>query len=415
MPTFLPSTHPGGSGVDRVYVPRLSGGRPSPHPDQTLRVFYPAAQVPKPSGGWPVLMYSPSGVFSNLFTIDTIDETTSPKLLHKALVSGWCVVVVRTVGLNSDPALLPIPGAAPNLFHPFASAEWDRFDVYWGEKDFSWARQYLAEYADSVDPDGWPALEIDNDKVVTSGVSSGSVYAAFVALGRDRAYASSATQTSRSTRCAGFIGYSCPTWMPAFDEATAATHWPSCEDPSVRAATIAEAHLPTLIAASPSTWVREPGSHAATTPCVLAYDEGVATDDMRRTHPTSGFCGVPNPADPEFAMHLRGDPCLRNTIPPNGDPGQIHDYWFGRVLYADLKNVAALHATESQLIVSSELLATYPQLPVRHTGSFADDRELQRTAHLWLRQRIRPQVRATPSRPTALGPRGQREDDADRG
>ena len=82
------------------------------------------------------------------------------KFLNDALQSGWAVITVGTIGWNSP----PVAGRDPNLFFDQGSPEWNQGNAFWGEQEFTWARQYVAHYANAIDPNGCPPLDVDNDR-----------------------------------------------------------------------------------------------------------------------------------------------------------------------------------------------------------------------------------------------------------
>jgi len=380
--TYFPAAHPAHPAiVDRVYSPRTpSGAVPPGTAHQTLRVFYPQPSAPKPARGWPCLFYTAAGSFSPV-TISEI-EATSP-LLFRLLTIGWgCVVVVNTK------SLLGPGGEAANVFRPFGSSEWDAPNIHWGEKDVTWARQYVGRYAQASDPHGpggspWPKLDIDEDLIVCMGQSAGSVYAAFVSLGADRAYGSAWEQTSQSTASAGFVGFECPGWLPALAGGFPGLHWTRPD--GTAAPFIADADPEALAAASPSRWIREPGSLAPQVPAFLAYADGIASTDRRR-ETAGGACIAPGAPD----YPRLGDPCLRDAIPPVRAPLAIHDFWFGTSLDDDLKAVGGVHPASTTLTGSQQVLQRYPD--VFRTGEFVDNgngimsESCQAQAFHWLKE-----------------------------
>jgi len=253
---------------------------------QRLTVFYPSG--PAPVGGWPTLLYSPCGGFTQTepngaplpgegpgaggvgiettagfvenLPLDATDVGNNT-FLTEAIARGWAVVSVGSVGINScglpyppctdlggcpgDPECCAGPPGAcrdPNLYYSPDSPEWQDPSIFYGEKDFTWARQYVAHHArpgGDGDPSNDPDLCIDNDRVVAVGVSCGALYAAFLALGPNRAFENGISpQLAEDTRVAGLIAFEAPTWWPAYWSYLFAFHWPRANDPLVRATTL---------------------------------------------------------------------------------------------------------------------------------------------------------------------------------
>lgn len=431
---------------------KVNGLRPLPA--QRMTVFYPQGLV-KPSGGWPVLLFSPCGAFREteppasapapgpgedaregmrpwsppaalpfplgdrgyaftetppLVQICAADEESGEAapvsgFLYQALLRGWAVACVGTIGIDSRldtrGKLVPFGGQLlidrdPNLFYPaddgngMPTDEWESCELFYGEKDFTWARQYLAEHAGE--------LEIDDDLVVASGVSCGSTYAAFVALGPDRARTSGSSLLQQSTRCAGFLGFETPAWWPAFNDEVTAPHWEGASA-GKRAATMADVPADTLARASVSRWIRESGSLAADTPALLVFDEGLAADAMADLERDDGNGGCGDwPA-------ASGDPCLTDALLPcvdcnDFDPlcallglssgcfcnplvsrfcagsstdiidyTRAHDSWNGIVLQQDL---LLYGHPDSQLLLETGVPSAHPGLPALQTQVFTD-------------------------------------------
>jgi hypothetical protein len=414
---------------------RVNGLRPLPA--QRLTVFYPTGFV-KPADGWPVLLFSPAGAFREAqaptegaeaalpyplgtksldfgeaaplleicaASADGAEDAALGGFLYDVLSRGWAVVCVGTVGIDSRlddrGKLVPFGGLLlndrdPNIFYPTEDGggsptpEWENFELFWGEKDFTWARQYLAENATELD--------LDNDVVVTSGVSSGAIYAAFVALGPDRAHASGSSQVMQSTQCAGFIGFETPAWFPAFNPEVPAPHW---EGPTAgyRAVTMGDASTSDLAASSVSTWIRETGSLAASTPALLVYDEGVAAVDPADFERDDGSGGC------DAWPAATGDPCLTDALLPCIDCHDLdgicaligfpqgcfcnplvsrfcagsdveiidftraHDSWNGVVLLQDLLTYGH---PDSQLLMETGVMTAHPDLPALQTAIYTD-------------------------------------------
>lgn len=56
------------------------------------------------------------------------------------------------------------------------ASHWDDFNYFFGEKDFTWARQWVAEKSDD------PLFMFDNTKIVSCGTSAGATYSAFLGV-----------------------------------------------------------------------------------------------------------------------------------------------------------------------------------------------------------------------------------------
>lgn len=359
------------------------------HQAQKLTVFYPVGTPP--STGWPVILYSPCGSFleASVRIPGTIPSASmmfgesaaippialpDQAFLREALELGWSVVVVGTVGTNSctlpqAACLFPNCGPTgtlpdcrdPNLAYPPAMFpdEWDDYEVFYGEKDFTWARQFVADHARPLgdsDPSNDPDLVIDNGKVLACGVSCGATYAAFVALGPNRARSSGSAQVQQDTRCAGLIAFEAPTWWPAFPEAFPAAHWPRESEIRQRAGFLSSWPLPNpldnppeesvLEASSISSWMRDvPGLTASERPqpkCFFAYVDGL------------GLC-EDDPQYEEYDRDLAVAPTLRR-LPELF----LHDSWFGLVAKQDLLAIDAalgdtFHRTHSRLFLQDDV------------------------------------------------------------
>ena len=359
------------------------------HPAQKLTVFYPAG--PAPSTGWPVILYSPCGSFleSSVRVPGTIPSASmmfgesgaippialpDQAFLREALELGWAVVMVGTVGTNScalpeTSCVFPSCGPTgtlpdcrdPNLVYPpsMFPSEWNDYQVFYGEKDFTWARQFIADHARPLgdsNPSNDPDLVIDNAKVVACGVSCGATYAAFVALGPNRARTSGSTQVQQDTRCAGLIAFEAPTWWPAFPAAFPAVHWPRETEVRERAGFMSSYPVSNpldnppeesvLEASSISSWMRDiPGLAAGVRPqpkCFFAYVDGL------------GLC-EDDPQHEAYDRDLAVAPDLRR-LPELF----IHDSWFGIVAKQDLLEVDAalgnnFHATHSRLFLQDDV------------------------------------------------------------
>ncbi|MFT5464651.1 MAG: hypothetical protein ACI8QS_003554 [Planctomycetota bacterium] len=380
---FVSNTGPSGCS-NRAYVPAFLG---SGHPQQRLTVFYPDKSIfTKPAGGWPVLLYSPAGAFAEAAPlgisasaitgicgeppgVSNMATGIGLKLLNDALQSGWAVITVGTIGWNSE----PVGSYAPNLFFDQTSPLWNTGLAYCGEQEFTWARQYVGLYANADDPNGCPALGIDNDKVVVCGTSTGGIYSAFVALGPDRADLGSSTpQFQESTRCAGVILFETPTWFPAYDLDLPGLHWSDSSNPTDASRQLADADPGDLVASSISHWIRDPASMSVDTPAFLAFDEALQDPDFSR----SSTCEIdPAANDPGLADSL-------NT--------QVHDSWFGLIATEDLACIASsFHGDQSRLWMSSsvDLTGTPADQAILPAGFFSgavQGDELQGKALEWL-------------------------------
>ena len=308
-----------------------------PHPMQHLAVFLPTGTAPPT--GWPVVMHSNAsnfrepiawcdgtrGAFTKICDDFNID-------LMNLIQNGWAVVSVSTVGVDST-----ISGQEANVFFPEGSPEWEDFNLFWGEKDFTWARQWVAESATT--------LNLDNDRVVVWGTSSGSIYSGWIALGPTRTFATAtSSQALQDTKCAGLVGNLPLAWLPAYDDNFAATHWPDVN--GLAAAKVLDAAPGVLAAASPSTWIRAAGSHAVDTPVCILGDEVVHTYTFNRD--------------------AQGDPTLTNTFDPPAGP--LHPSWFVLTMAEDLMGLdPSFHGIES-LFLLSDLTTDLGSVGAPHAG-----------------------------------------------
>ena len=449
-------------------LPKRFGGPALQAPElpcaQRLTVFYPTAEHTRPAAGWPVLMYSPAGLFvearaSSFEQVAPLTQLVAgstgphPALLCDMLDQGWAVVTVGSVGIDSRDFQTGCRNCDPNLFYGYDSAEWRDLRRFWGEKDFAWARQYLARFASAPDtnrfdfPDGgaWPALGIDNARVFVLGRSSGAIYAASVALGPDRRRADlpedvfadpGRSQLLKSTACAGFIGLNAPSWFPAYLDCCPATHYPRGANGDTMAGTVGAVGASALGAASISRWVREPASHAITTPVFLAVSEPLATLDFSRTGLAAPIDpagpGAPDPEllDPSFTAALPwsvvdpldcdGVSTLPTPCPTAGEPGTpckdggqltVHSAWHGVTLMEDLAltrlglpptdanvlyvanpvDLCGLETQDSAAILGTKL-GDY--VTGRYPGGGVLNGEIQTLARNWLLQRISSPVAA---------------------
>ena len=407
---FLPGGTVGNG--ERVYTPAaLLPGLAH----QTLTVFYPEPPFVKPAEGWPVVLYSPAGAFASAAAIGTEASslpalcgeppTTSTtgnglglKLLTDALQSGWAVITVGTIGWNSPKVPIPmsINVRDPNLFFDQGSSEWNVGDTFWGEQEFTWARQYVALFAEGGA--GTPSLEVDNDRVVVCGTSTGAIYSAFVALGPDRRdLGSSDSQLNQSTHSAGAILFESPSWFPGYDANPSSLlpglHWPELGSTTQRADLLSDADPADLRADSISTWIRSAGSMAVDTPVFLAFDESMQSLDFAR----AADCSLdPVGADPSLTSVL-------NLF--------VHDTWFGLIAYEDLLCIdGSFHTGQSRLWIDAAvdigpLPSPQSELPTgTFTGGVQGD-ELQDKALDWLLgQRASTPVRNTVGTDTSFNP-----------
>lgn len=300
--------------------------------------------------------------------------------LATALNAGWAVVTVGSTGWDSWPTcgqlndcnecLNPAgsnPGCAPtggcwdtNLWYPPGSPQWDDFDLFWGEKDFTWARQWVAENAGTY--------SIDNDRIVVCGTSTGSIYSAFLAYGPNRAWGGGfSTQAQRDTRVAGMVAFEPNTWVKALRTTWGGVHWGSstsaamlCGSTGVgcvfgspaacynRRATILDGGVgdvaPGLLeSTSVSRWVRElEDASERPTPTFIASGDGFATTGFQRDANLAPFAA-------DYDRHLSallcgtgvgpgtlvsGDPLLAFTS--GADELRLHDSWFAMNYMVDL-------------------------------------------------------------------------------
>ncbi|MEW6074402.1 MAG: hypothetical protein AB1726_17640 [Planctomycetota bacterium] len=334
----------------------------TPHPMQHLAIFVPVG-TPPPSG-WPVILHSNVGGF--LEPLAWCDGTRGAITrlcgdhhgdLKTFLQGGWAIVSVSGVGTDSV-----ISGQEANVFFPAGSAEWEDFDLFWGEKDFTWARQWVAENA--------AGLSLDNDRVIAWGTSAGGVYAAWIALGPTRVFlGATSSQSGQDTRCAGYVGDLPLAWLPAYADVYPALHWPDVNGQA--APTVADVAPGILAAASPSTWIRAAASHAIDTPVCLAGDEFVDTYT--------------------FDRDVQNDPTLTNAFDPPVDP--LHPSWFPLTLAEDLMILDPdFHAIQSLFLIS-DLVTDLGSVGPPHSG-YVDllfggtiaENDLQLLHGYWLRK-----------------------------
>ncbi|MEM7202428.1 MAG: hypothetical protein AAF628_19305 [Planctomycetota bacterium] len=314
---------PDGATIERVYTPPEVT---APHAMHRATVFYPPTGT-RPANGWPVILSSGAGNF-----LEPLNGAggTGPRLqicsasaadLYSLCMAGFCVVSIGTVGINSTGL-----GPDPNVFYPYGSPEWNRFDLYWGEKDIVWARQWLAENEAS--------LQIDNGQVITMGVSAGASYASSIALGPRRKFLGAvSTHAEQDTRCAGVVALMLPSWIRAFTDSFFGNHWINPTTGS-HAITIAEADPDDLARSSASRWIRDPASYAFDTPAFLAYEDPLASNEFRRDAVT-------------------GDPILTGAI---DWVTALHATWFGLNAMQDLLSIHAdFHTGQSLLIVEDDV------------------------------------------------------------
>lgn len=400
-----------------------------PHPRHLLTVFVPTVPPPPDTGLYPTLLYSPASMFSSAEAANLEDgfrefdpllvigedpgpgggvgggygelhcttsysgssssaATVTPSapplppcdFLATALNAGWAVVTVGSTGWDSwptcaqlndcNPCLNPTgtdPGCAPtgscwdtNLWYPPGSAEWDDFSLFWGEKDFTWARQWVAENAATYD--------IDNDRIVVCGTSTGSIYSAFLAYGPNRAWGGGfSSQAQQDTRVAGIVAFEPNTWVKALRTTWGGVHWSSSTDsgdvcgptgvgcvfgsPALcynRRATVLDGGLGDvadglLESTSVSRWVRElEDASERPTPTFIASGDGFATTGFQRNanlvpfaadydrHLSALLCGTG--VGP--GTLVSGDPLLAFTS--GADELRLHDSWFAMNFMVDL-------------------------------------------------------------------------------
>lgn len=313
--------------------------------------------------------------------------------LDTALLRGWAVVTVGTTGWNSWPVCSQVndcnecqnlgttnPLCAgtltcrdTNLWIDPASAEWDDFDVYSGEKEFTWARQWIGEHgADHL---------LDTDRVVVCGTSTGAIYSAFLAFGPNRAWGplvSFPGQSRQDTRVAGMVAFEPNVWVRALSTTSPGVHWPSSTDPlddcgstgipciqggpcyNRRAPTTSTAGFGLVEQSSISRWVRAIEGDEQPTPVFIASGDGGFTTGFARDanlpahaadyerHLINLGCGTavgPNPA------LVTGDPLLEYSAGPELF---LHDSWNAINFRIDLALLDVLsgdttHALRSRL------------------------------------------------------------------
>ncbi len=332
---FVCASPDGAGNVRRCYAPPELA---VPHANHVLTVFYPPTGVP-PAGGWPVILHSGAANFLAADPLELLVAAPSGTAdLYQACLHGWCIISVGTTGLLSTGSDFP------NLFRDYGSPEWNDFSKYWGEKEFAWARQWVAENA--------ATLGVNNDRVVPWGVSTGAVYGASVALGPRRVFATATSaQSQRDTRCAGLVAFALPTWIGAHQQSVTSfyRHWPTAAGLPPLPGQVADPEI--IKRASPSRWVRELASYAADTPVLFLYDEGLGSTDFGRDAVT-------------------GDPTLTDAI---DWIAFLHAGWFGLTLRYDLETVASgFHADRSRLALSASLAAAVASLPDEPYKSYGD-------------------------------------------
>lgn len=268
-----------------------------PHPAQKLTIFYPVAE-PRPGDRFPAILYCQA---SRFFSGETAPDPAQPPgfaFLTEAAGRGWAVVTVGTTGVDSCPVGSQ-PGVCENLgmsdtcptegpdptppcrdsnlwFEPSTSpaSPWNDFFYFYGEKDFVWARQFIAEYSGPAYVGTIDEVFIDNTKIVASGVSTGAHYSAFTAYratpwpddGTIAPIGSLSSQVQQSTRVAGVAAFEPVGWIPAWGTQGAPPplnirghHWQLDGGIPFDAATWAsEASLEDRRRGSTSRWLREP-------------------------------------------------------------------------------------------------------------------------------------------------------------
>ena len=265
-------------------------GNGEPHPAQFLTVFWP---IPNPAPGqvFPTVMYCTAGVF---LQGDGSIAGNPGAFLCQAVADGWCVITVGSVGYDSWPTcsqyvectdplcdctVVPNCGQCnatgqnpncpfymagscwdPNLFYPAGSGPWNDFNYFYGEKDITWARQFVAANANM--------LHVDNARVVLSGTSTGAIYAAFVAYGPNRAWTDPdlSSQSHQDTRVAGLVAFDPVSWIGASETLNGSgfpyrgLHWAEVNDPAQSSYRQEDDSLPDipdslLVAHQESVWV----------------------------------------------------------------------------------------------------------------------------------------------------------------
>lgn len=392
-----------------------------PHPAQTLTVFLPRTCPPEDTGLYPVLLYSPASAFATTQTtlaafaagsvatfedglgefeplteiedglpdggggpVITLTGTgtylcvgscppptsapsaptqPSPLFLTEALNSGWAVVTVGTTGFNSWPTCEEDQDC--NLWYEPGTAQWDDFSLFYGEKEFLWARQWVGEHG--------AGQMLDTDRVVVCGTSTGAIYASFLAFGPNRAWdGSHSSQAQQDTRVAAVVAFEPNTWIKGLSPALPGVHWPSSSNAlsictpgsggcngggtcfNRRASTLGSGNpvaTGLLEESSISRWVREiEDASELSTPAFIAAGDGLVTTDFARDaedYPEDYeryWCDPdPEGEDPcENGLTL-GDPLL--AFPSSGPPLRLHDSWYAINFALDLEMLDAATGT----------------------------------------------------------------------
>lgn len=380
------------------------------HPLHVLTVFYP--KEPEPGDRFPTLIFSPAGVFKG----QPPDPVGGPYLLQEFVLNGWAVVTVGTTGLNSWPTCaqavecanplcmcgdtscdgsnpptdpLPTmpcnPGAAPdctglpprpsacwdqNMYYdPSSGADeaWNDFNYFFGEKDFLWARQYIAEHSGEDDVGEPDEFFVDNDRIVVAGTSTGAHYAASLAFGPNRAWGTMlggipvSSQSQQDTRVAGLIMLEPVCWWPAFkaDVSEGGVHFSRSDDPLdplYRERTLLGGigmieSIDQIERGSSSSWAR--ADDATRLPVFIANGDGGFTTGFSH-RPPSLFPNVYDRRSGSTASDQ--DPSIADGAFPVILPVMLlHDTWFALILREDLRLKDELfHNWHSRLMLRAD-------------------------------------------------------------
>jgi len=381
-PDFTPVLNPV-AGTTFVYAPTADIENPAlnatgiatavAHESQILTIFHP--RTPAPGERFPTVMFHTAGFFGQAQG----SPTFVPTFLGLALENDWCVVTVGGVGSTSVPTPMQPPrctvnggGTNPppcrdyNLWYPPDSqtsplpSPWNDFNVFYGEKDFVWARQWVAENA--------ATYSIDNARIVVSGQSAGAVYASFLAFQPNRAWSGSAysSQSQQNTRVAAYVAFAPVVWMEAIPnvpppKTLVGAHWPRSLDPAAPAnayltripllnSGLSQTELDVLRTNGPSRYLREFLPLVPT--FVEAGDNSLAVfgRDAVQVAPVDDYARDPDSVPPD-------DPTLSF---PNDPRTKTHDLWNDLIFKQDLLAVDAnFHRLHSRLYLRDDTNWTF--------------------------------------------------------
>lgn len=182
------------------------------HEYQVLNIFYPTGTAP--AGGWPVLIHTNLTGFGEGPPFPTISSDTTNKrqaLAYQALAAGFAVVSIGLTGAGTNSSSRNGGG----LFHPPGSPtgryEDDSYPMC--VKDTTWAIQFVRYYAS--------LYNLNANKIITCGYSSGSISFAWPSLGPDRADPTKTDFRTASSRPNAVILHNHQSWFEAFSSGTA--------------------------------------------------------------------------------------------------------------------------------------------------------------------------------------------------